>query len=177
MPRTISSLLLAILLVPAGAAVSGEKPALTWQSFDSCAIKAKKGDLKILVDVYTDWCGWCKRMDRDVYARRDVQDYLSRRFVTVKLNAESNEMARYEGQSYTSRALAARFGVNGYPTTIFLSSRGAFLGNVPGYAPPDRFLLLLRYIGDGHMEKGESFESFSKAAAANAPEAKRSGRR
>ncbi len=146
-----------------------------WRGWDSGLAEAGSTGRPVLVDVYTDWCGWCKRMDRDVYARRDVQDYLSRRFVTVKLNAESNEMARYEGQSYTSRALAARFGVNGYPTTIFLSSRGAFLGNVPGYAPPDRFLLLLRYIGDGHMEKGESFEAFAKSAGT--PETRRSGKR
>jgi len=162
--------ILLLVLAPAAARAGN-----AWRGWDAGLAEAGNRGRPVLVDVYTDWCGWCKRMDRDIYSRRDVQDYLSRRFVTVKLNAESNEMTRYEGQSYTSRALAARFGVNGYPTTIFLTSQGAFLGNVPGYAPPDRFLLLLKYIGDGHMEKGESFEAFARSAAA--PEARRPGRR
>ncbi len=140
--------------------------AVPWQSWDPGLQQAGTTGRTVLVDVYTDWCGWCKRMDRDVYARRDVQDYLGRKFVAVRLNAESNEIARYEGRTYTSRTLAARFGVNGYPTTIFLSPTGDFLGNVPGYTPPDRFLLLLRYIGDGHMGRGESFEDFARGAAA-----------
>ena len=51
--------------------------------------EARKRNLPVLVDVYTDWCGWCKRMDRDVYAQPEVRDYLSRKFVTVKLDAEA----------------------------------------------------------------------------------------
>jgi thioredoxin-related protein len=139
-----------------------------WRAWDNGLAQAGSAGRPVLVDVYTDWCGWCKRMDRDVYSRRDVQEYLSRRFVTVKLNAESSDGARYEGRTYTSRSLAARFGVNGYPTTIFLSAKGTHLGNVPGYIPADRFLLLLRYIGDGHAEKGESFEDFARAQAEGA---------
>ena len=119
-----------------------------WRSWDAGLREAGTSRRPVLVDVYTDWCGWCKRMDRDVYARADVQDYLARKFVTVKLDAESNDAARYEGRAYTSHALAARFGVTGYPTTMFLSAKGAHLGSIPGYSPPEDFLLLLRFIGD-----------------------------
>src|SRR5205823_14061772 len=118
----------------------------------------------VLVDVYTDWCGWCRRMERDVYARSDVRDYLAKRFVTVKLNAESESAAQYEGEATTARALASRFRVTGYPTTIFLKADGQHLVNVPGYVPADRFLLLLRYIGDGALDRGQSFDDFQKSA-------------
>ncbi len=140
--------------------------AATWRGWDAGLTEAGKSGRPVLVDVYTDWCGWCKRMDRDVYARSDVQSYLSRRFVVVKLNAESNESVSYQGKGYTSRSLAAHFGVTGYPTTIFLSGKGAHLGNVPGYVPADKFLLLLRFIGDGHAEKGESFDDFARTQSA-----------
>jgi len=134
----------------------------SWRAWDAGLREAAVSGRPVLVDVYTDWCGWCKRMDRDVYARADVQEYLARKFVTVKLDAESSAAARYEGRSYTQRGLAARFGVTGYPTT--LGAKGNYLGNSPGYVPPSDFLLQLRYVGDGHAERGESFEDFLRVA-------------
>jgi thioredoxin-related protein len=153
-------LLLAVFAPPARAASS----ALPWRSWDAGMAEADKSQRPVLVDVYTDWCGWCKRMDRDVYTRPEIRDYLGRKFVMVKLNAEANDAARYEGRSWTSRSLASRFQVTGYPTTIFLRSNGEHLANLPGYIAADRFLLLLRYVGDGAMDRGLSFEEFSRTA-------------
>ena len=150
-------------LLTAAPAVGGPGP--RWQGWDSGLRDAKQSGRPVLVDVYTEWCGWCKRMDRDVYADPQVRDYLSRHYVTVKLDAEAGDAARYEGKQLTSRSLAARFRVSGYPTTIFLRPDGEHLVKVPGYVPADRFLTLLRYIGDGHYERGESFEEFSKRSA------------
>lgn len=137
-----------------------------WRGWNQGLREAGAGKRPVLVDVYTDWCGWCKRMDRDVYSRRDVQDYLSRKFVTVRINAEHDDAASYAGRSYTSRTLASYFGVTGYPTTIFLASDGGHLANVPGYLPADQFLQLLRYVGDGYMDRGVSFEDFKKQTGA-----------
>lgn len=133
-----------------------------WRDWNSGLRAASASGRPVLVDVYTDWCGWCKRMDREVYARPEVRDYLAKRFVTVKLNAESEQAATYEGRSWTGRTLASRFDVTGYPTTVFLRANGEKLVNVPGYLPPDRFLLLLRYIGDGHMDRGVAWDDFMK---------------
>jgi thioredoxin-related protein len=127
---------------------------------------AVKTQRPVLVDVYTVWCGWCRRMDDSVYTRHDVRDYLSRRFVTVKLDAEADDEASYQGKMYTSASLAGRFGVSGYPTTIFLRANGEHLVNVPGYVPADRFLLLLRYVGEGAADRGQSFDDFVNSDAA-----------
>jgi thioredoxin-related protein len=116
----------------------------------------------VLVDVYTDWCGWCKRMDADVFSRADVREYLSAHFVTVRLNAESGELATWQGRDYSARTLASAFNVTGYPTTLFFTSKGEHLVNVPGYIPAERFLLLLRYIGDGHLERNEKWDDYVK---------------
>lgn len=134
-----------------------------WRTWDAGLREAATSGRPVLVDVYTDWCGWCKRMDRDVYARADVQEYLGHRFVTVRLNAESAAAAHYDGRSYTLRTLAARFGVTGYPTTLFLSARGKYLGKSPGYLPPQDFLQQLHFVGDGHAERGETFEDYLRA--------------
>jgi thioredoxin-related protein len=160
------SSLLSVLLLPMMAAVALAAPgsAPRWLSWNDGLRQAAARHRPVLVDVYTDWCGWCKRMDRDVYARPEIQDYLAQRFVVVRLDAESSEPAAYEGHKHTGQSLAARFRVSGYPTTIFLRENGEHLVNVPGYVPADRFFLLLRYVGDGHLERGESFEAFVRGA-------------
>jgi thioredoxin-related protein len=165
----------AILLVPAGAlaggvARTGGTHDLQWTGWDAGLRNAAATHRPILVDVYTDWCGWCRRMDRDVYARDDVREYLSRRFVTVRLDAESTNPASYSAHHYTESSLAARFRVTGYPTTVFLKPDGEHLVNVPGYVSADRFLLLLQYIGDGHLERGVSFDDFVAKAGTRSPE-------
>jgi thioredoxin-related protein len=147
---------------------SAASAAPSWRTWDAGLQEAARLRRPVLVDVFTDWCGWCKRMDREVYARADVQDYLSRRFVIVKLDAESSARVHYQGQVVTSRSLAARLGVDGYPTTVFLTAKGKHIKNASGYMPAGQFLLLLRYVADGHAERGEDFGAFARQAGAGA---------
>jgi thioredoxin-related protein len=151
-------LLLTLLLMAAPVAAQD----IQWRDWNTGLRDASASKKPILVDVYTDWCGWCKRMDRDVYARADVRDYLAKKFVTVKLDAEASDEARYEGKVFTSRSLASKFRISSYPMTMFLRSGGDHVANVPGYIPHDKFLLLLRYIGDGYLDRGVSFDAFVK---------------
>jgi thioredoxin-related protein len=143
-------------------AASSAAGRMAWRSWDAGLREARQRGVPVVVDVYTDWCGWCRRMHRDVYGRADVRDYLKSSFVPIQLNAESGETVHYEGRTLTGRSLAARFRVTGYPTTIFLRPNGEHVANVPGYVPPARFLALLRYIGDGHLDRGVSFDDFVK---------------
>ena len=151
--------ILALLIPQTGAAASRD---LNWRGWDEGLREAATSKRPVLVDVYTDWCGWCKRMDRDVYSQSEIREVLSQRFVLVKLNAESGETGRYDGRSLTSRSLATRFRVTGYPTTVFLRPDGTHLVNVPGYVPAPRFQLLLRYIGEGYLDRDVPFDEFVK---------------
>jgi thioredoxin-related protein len=163
MPRharaTLALLLLAAFLAPVPAALAVE-----WKGWNAGLKAASASGRPVVVDVYTDWCRWCKQMDREVYGRADVSRYLDAKFVAVKLNAESAEAVAYRGRSLTARALASSFDVSGYPTTIFLTANGEHLANVPGYIEPGRFLLLLRYVGDGHMDRGVKWDDYVKKA-------------
>jgi thioredoxin-related protein len=157
--RFLARLCLALLMLPAFA--PGAR-AVEWKSWNAGLASAASSRRPVVVDVYTDWCRWCKQMDRDVYGRAEIGQYLASHFVTVKLNAESGEAVTYEGRGTNARALATSFGVSGYPTTIFLTAKGEHLANVPGYIEPERFLLLLRFIGDGHMDRGVKWDDYVK---------------
>ncbi|MDZ7305330.1 MAG: thioredoxin fold domain-containing protein, partial [candidate division KSB1 bacterium] len=120
---------------------------------------AKKEKKMMVVDFYTDWCGWCKVMDRETYGNANVIKFAKEKLVLVKVNAESNEKTNFRNRTYTYRQLAAAFGVTGYPATAFLDANGEVLTLVPGYIPPDKFLPILEYLEGGH-HKNMKFDEF-----------------
>lgn len=124
---------------------------LTWKSLDEGMTLAKQQNKKILVDVYTDWCGWCKKMDSDVYSDAGVIKTLNAKFVLVKLNAESDsKYVQYQGKRYTEADFAKAVGVSGYPSTLFFDSGGKPITLLPGFVPAQKFVPILAYIGDDH---------------------------
>jgi thioredoxin-related protein len=138
----------AFLLMTGAVAFSGDTPRLAWKSLESGFAEARQANKKIMIDVYTDWCGWCKRLDKDTYSNDTVARYLGERYVIIKLNAESNTKVEFEGTPYTEATLAQAFGVNGYPTIIFFDSNGDPLDKIASYIPPAQFLPILMYFGD-----------------------------
>ena len=110
--------------------------AIAWHRDLRRAIEVARAEGKLIVaDVYTDWCGWCKKMDKTVYSDPAIVA-LSRQQVFLKVNAED----RGEGQSF-----AREMGVKGYPTTIILDGNGRVLNIAQGYiASPQAFGALVQ---------------------------------
>jgi thioredoxin-related protein len=156
-------LLSAFLLTNGGSKMNNNQNGeLKWTNFTEGLKEASATNKKVLVDVYTDWCGWCKKMESDTYSDRQVQDYLNEKYVLVKLNAESSQKEIVDTTVVTDAQLASAFGVNGYPTTIFLTSSGQPITAAPGYMKPDEFLHVLKYIGGDYYKKME-FPEFLKS--------------
>jgi len=142
---------------------------LSWKTFDEGIVLAGKTNKKLLVDVYTDWCTWCKKMDSDVYTDKGVIDVLNGSFILMKLNAESDKTVHYQGRSITETEFARTVGVTGYPSTLFFDSSGKPITLLPGYVPAPKFVPVLRYIGDDHYQT-VSFEDYlAKAAGSPSP--------
>ena len=153
----VAALLLSMSIVMAGDAGRD----LQWLSFDKGLAEAQKNDKKILVDVYTVWCGWCKRMDKDVYANDKVVSYLTQQYVLVRLNAESSEELHYKGKTYSEMELAQGFKVTGYPTILFLDPDGNHITSLPGYVKADEFLGIVKFIGENYY-KTMKWEEYQK---------------
>src|ERR671921_2845222 len=64
---------------------------LPWMKLQEAQAAAKKQNKPILIDLYTDWCGWCKVMDKQTYANKNVAAYINEKFYPVKLNAEMKQ--------------------------------------------------------------------------------------
>ncbi len=148
---------------------SEEGSSLSWKTFDEGVMLAGQTNKKLLVDVYTDWCTWCKKMDSDVYTDKSVIDVLNKSFVLVKLNAESDKTVHYQGKALSETQFARAVGVTGYPATLFFESTGKPITLLPGYVPAPRFVPILQYIGDNHYQN-TSFEDFlAKAPGSSSP--------
>jgi len=126
-------------------------------SFDDALKAAQEQNKKVIVDVYTDWCGWCKKMDRDSYSNKDIKELINDDFIYVKLDAESYSVVHYRGKSYTGVELAAFFEVSGYPTHVFLEPDSKVIefkydkynmNNLPGYFNASDFKKVLEYMRD-----------------------------
>lgn len=103
---------------------------LVWNSVTQGFAAAKKSNKPILVDFYTDWCGWCKVMDEVTFESPQVKSVLAKQFVLVRANAEDGA----DGEK-----LARNFEVRGFPTTMLFDASGKPKAVMMGFVKPDVF--------------------------------------
>ena len=118
---------------------------------------------KVLIDFMADWCVYCKKMDKEVFPKKNVQAALNKYFYKVKINVESKDHITYRGKTYTKAQFAQAFGVSGLPTYVFMDSKGDFIAGQPGYIPAPDFARMLSYIGSDAYKK-MSFKTFSTSS-------------
>jgi thioredoxin-related protein len=141
--------------------VSSEKKEtkLTWYKYDEGLAKAKKEKKHIMVNFYTTWCGWCKRLDKYTFGNEDVKKVLNESYVAVKVNAQSGEKVEVDGKQITERQVAAMYRVRAHPVTWFLKPSGERIAPRLGYADADEFLYILNWVKYDLYEK-ISFQEF-----------------
>lgn len=145
-------------------------PQVKWVTLDYALKNAAKNDRLILLDFYTDWCGWCKVMDKKTYTDSVIIQYLNQKFYAVKFDAEGKDTVTYKGREYSfvpslrcnQFAYKILNGNMGYPTTVFMTATGDVLTPVPGYLDAPTLESLLKYYGERHHENGTAYDDFRK---------------
>ena len=133
-------------LVVLFAQTNEEFTSLRWHQWDEGVAATQASGKYVLVDVYTDWCGWCKKMDRAVYGHPQVQQLLAASFVLIKLNAESTNLITNGMNQYTEQEWAKMLGVKGYPTIMVYDKQFQLISRFSGYREPEKFIRYLKYI-------------------------------
>ncbi|GAB5398996.1 MAG: thioredoxin fold domain-containing protein [Aureisphaera sp.] len=164
-------LLLSLLVV---SVASAQK--INWMSMDEALAAQAKKPKKIFIDMYTNWCGPCKMLDRDTFSNKDVVAYVNKNFYAVKFNAEGNESVNYQNKAYTnpgfdpakamrrnSQHQFARFmGVRAYPTVLFLDEEGNLINRVKSYKKPRQMELYLKLFGTDLWKEITTQEQFDE---------------
>ena len=114
---------------------------IKWMRFEEAIAANAKSPKMILVDVYTDWCGWCKKMDKDTFTDPRVVAHFKKNFYAVKLNAEDTKRSfPFMGKTFTEAEMAASMHVNSYPNFVVIEPGLQNIAQLPGYREPEAFL-------------------------------------
>jgi uncharacterized protein YyaL (SSP411 family) len=127
---------------------------IQWLTLEQALDKSKTKPKKILIDIYTDWCGWCKKMDKQVYQDPAVVAQLNKEFYVVKLNAEQRQPITINGKTYKyikkhkahELALSLLNGQMSYPSTVFLNEKQQIMQRISGFYAAKDFMKLLGHI-------------------------------
>ena len=86
--------------------------AIKWMSWEEAMTAMEENPKKIFIDVYTDWCGWCKRMDATTFKDPTVAAYISENYYAVKLDAEQRAKIVYDGHTFNFDSKYGRRGAH-----------------------------------------------------------------
>ena len=132
-----------------------------WMTLEEVEVSMQKEKRPILIDLYTDWCGWCKVMDKKTYQNKNVSSYLQQKFYAVKLNAEATKSISWNGNTYRFNpnykthdfAIYLTGGQLSYPTTVIIPVEEAQPQAIPGFLEPKDFEIIVKYFGERKFGK------------------------
>lgn len=147
-----------------------DSTAIHWLTMDELQVAMKAKPKKVYMDVYTDWCGWCKRMDATTFSNKQLIKYMNRNFYAVKFNAERTDSVRFMGKMYgfspqhNAHEIVVEIGqgqVRGYPTSIFMLENFQQPNVISSYLDVPTMEKILRYLAE-NRNKTQPFPEYEK---------------
>jgi len=151
---------------------------INWMSLEDAVAAQNKEPRKIIMDMYTTWCGPCKLLDKNTFQNMDVAAYVNKNYYAVKFNAEGNTNVTFNNKKYANpnfdaskkgrnsqHQLASYLGVTAYPTIIFLDENGGLIAPIKGYHNPNQLEIFLKlFATNKHKEvvTKEQWEQYQK---------------
>jgi thioredoxin-related protein len=171
-------ILLLVVLSVSPAILAGEKnkkkkkakeTGIKWMTWDQAQVQMKKQPKKVWVDVYTDWCGWCKVMDKKTFSDPQVIKFMNDNFYAIKFNSEKDDSIKLLDKLYVIKpenrvndlAVELLRGQLSYPTNVFLEENFQNPIPIPGYQAVPQIEMVMRYLGENHY-KTVKWEDYQK---------------
>jgi thioredoxin-related protein len=159
------NIVLCILFIN-GNSFAGSKDAenkkINWLSFEDAVKLSKENPKKMFIDVYTDWCTWCKIMDRKTFTDPIIIDYINKSYHAVKFDGEGKDPVQFKGKMYRfvesegrgHHELAAHLlkGKLLYPSYAILDEKLDALEPIRGFKEPPHMDMYLKYFGENHYK-------------------------
>ncbi len=131
-------------------------------SWDEALRRNEIEQRKFVVDIYTSWCSWCKRLDKVTFQNEDIAKYINENFYAIKFNAEQKAPVVIHGKTYKylkknkrgyhELAAALTQGNLSYPTVVFLDNKLRTIQALKGFHSPKDFAVIIRYFADDHYK-------------------------
>ncbi|HHJ50187.1 MAG TPA: DUF255 domain-containing protein [Phaeodactylibacter sp.] len=145
--------------------------AIHWMSLEEMEKALKKEKRKVLIVLYTDWCGWCKRLERETLQNPEIAAYINEHYYAVRFNAEQRKEQIFKNKKYEF-VQAGRRGYNqlayeltrgklSYPTCVFLDENEELIQSIPGYKSAQDFRHIITFFGEDYYKK-MSWDTFLK---------------
>jgi thioredoxin-related protein len=164
-----------ILLITITISSFSQNKTVRWYTIQEAEKLSQQSFRPIFIDTFTDWCGWCKKMDQETFSNSVIADILNSRFYPVKFDAEGKESIIFFGKTFVNDgkagkahqlAVALLNGQLSYPTVVFFIKQGDKfqVQPVPGFRQPKEMEMLLSYFADKAYEtqKWEDYQNTFK---------------
>ncbi len=169
-------LILAILMAPIVAFTQAGE--INWMTIEEAEAAQKKESRKVMVDVYTKWCGPCKMLDKNTFHNADVVAYVNANYYAVKLDAETPEDITFLGKTYSNpdydpnrkgrngvHQISRYLRVSAYPTIIFMDEAMGVITPVTGYRTPQQLEIYLKFFETDSYKNVKTKEDWEKYQA------------
>ena len=146
---------------------------IQWMSFEEAVAQCASKPKMVFIDVYTDWCGWCKRMDQSTFANPVIAKYMNEHFYCVKFDAERQDTLNFQGRQYVGTmrpdgrkgshqlAHALLRGKLSFPSYVIMNEKMQTIQVIGGYQEAKQFEPMVHFFGD-EAYKAMSGEDFLK---------------
>lgn len=148
-----------VLLLFGMMSAAAQDTGVDWYTLEEAQELAKENNKKVLIYAEASWCSYCRKMEKQVLSKADVQKVMDEYFYPVRVDIESDQKLRFNGEEMTQQTFARQMRVSGTPTFFFIDQEGSVLGAQPGFIPKDIYQTLLTYLGTNTHEEMD-FEEY-----------------
>lgn len=148
---------------------------INWMTMNEALAAQKEHPKKIIMDVYTTWCGPCKLLDKNTFSDPNVIAFINKNYYPVKFNAEGTEEITYQDFTYTNpnyqperkgrnavHFFADALKIPGYPSLVFFEENGNLIQHISGYKTPEELEIYLKMIANNDYKKLTTLEAWER---------------